>query len=154
MKNIFAASIVALALSASMRAETIIEVNVADIKKYEAVEIYRYEGGVGTSVFRDSVHDGRCSFLYKCENFSEDIYYGIGLSKRYMSRLRDVYILPDTKAVVTGSGDYPNYWNVTSQHPRQEYSNRKNETYSSNCRLKQLLYFYKSMRLMRSSYLR
>ena len=127
MKNIFVASIAALALSASMRAETIIEVNVADIKKYEAVEIFRYEGGVGTSVFCDSVRDGQCSFLYKCENFTEDIYYGICLSKRYVSRLRDVYILPDTKAVVTGSGDYPNYWNVTSQHPRQEYSNRKNE---------------------------
>ena len=51
MKNIFLSSIVVSALSAPMKAETFIEVDVTDIKKYEAVEIYRYEGGVGTSVF-------------------------------------------------------------------------------------------------------
>ena len=63
MKNILSCMAVTVAMLPSLlSAETVIEVNLDNIKQYEVVQIIRFEGGGGKSVLNDTIRDGKSSF--------------------------------------------------------------------------------------------
>ncbi len=130
MKNILSCMAVTVAMLPSLlRAETVIEVNLDNIKQYEVVQIIRFEGGGGKSVHNDTIRDGKSSFTFTCGPITEDVYYYVVLKKgkSSFSNHRTIYVSPDSEATLSGSGDYPPNWEVKSPHPLQAHENWMND---------------------------
>ena len=126
MKNILSCMAVTVAMLPSLlRAETVIEVNVDNIKQYDVVQMIRMEGSGGLSAFSDSIRNGKSSFSYKCDTITDNVYYAITLQKGHTSsHLRYIYLLPNSNATISGSGDYTVHWKIRSTHPKQDFDNK------------------------------
>lgn len=123
-KLIISAAIIA-ATSTCQAQETTINVNVDGLENGTDAILFRMENKGGTRVKAAPIVDGKLNFTYHCDSITPNTSFNIVLLKGQSSSPQKViYVKENTQSVVTGSGSNPKIWNVSSQHPFQEFENQ------------------------------
>ena len=120
-------AIAAIALAACQKTETTISVNLTDLPEGTVIEIVKYDGDEGETVYDDDATDGMFCYTYTCDSIFENTTYGVYANIGHLSSNRDIYISTGCNSTVTGSGIFAENWTIESENPRQQFSNKFND---------------------------
>lgn len=120
-------AIAAIALTACQKAETTISVNLTDLPEGAVIEIVKYDGDEGETVYEGAATDGTFCYTYTCDSIFENTTYGVDANIGHLRSDRDTYIAMGYNTTVSGSGIFAENWTIESENPRQQFSNKFND---------------------------
>ena len=125
MKRILLLTAIAVsALTACQKAETTITFNLTDLPEGTVIEILKWNGDEGETVFVARQIDGTFCITYPCDSITE---YSVNSNNGSLNSDRHIFIKGNCNTTVTGSGFYAENWNIESENPRQQFSNKFND---------------------------
>ena len=128
MKRILLLTAIAVsALTACQKAETTISFDITDFPEGTIIEIVKWDGDSGNTVYKDTATNGIFCYTYTCDTIFETTSYSIFLHKGNLNNSRRIYIKEKSNTEISGSGFYTQNWSIDSKNPRQQFENQKND---------------------------
>lgn len=125
MKRILLFTAIAVsALTACQKAETTITFNLTDLPEGTVIEILKWNGDEGETVFVARQIDGTFCITYPCDSITE---YSVNSNNGSLNSDRHIFIKGNCNTTVTGSGIFAENWTIESENPRQQFSNKFND---------------------------
>ncbi len=132
LKFIIAALIIMAAASCQQKGETAIEVNLTDIPENCRIDVSRFEGQGGQTIYVDSSKTTDRKFTIKCDSITDNTSFKIFLQKitdkgQALAYTGTILVEDGYTTKVSGKGIYPSTWTIDSKHPKQAFVNKMND---------------------------
>ncbi len=105
---------------------TIIDFYVEDIPETSELRVFRATETDEILLSRQTAVDGKYIFQVELDSIGDNelVYFNIwDKSTDWVTQTKRIYVLPNSKVKVRGSGSEPILWNVESKHPNQKLIN-------------------------------